>query len=70
MNFIEIGCSALKYTVSIDTCMNGKKMSTNRKNYHGRPIIFALIAFSIASMIMASIKESEDKYKQIIRIRQ
>ncbi|MGA9171721.1 MAG: hypothetical protein WBZ20_16405, partial [Nitrososphaeraceae archaeon] len=25
------------------------------KNYHGRPIIFALIAFSIASMIMASI---------------
>ena len=30
-------------------------MSTNRKNYQGRPIIFALIAFSIASMIMASI---------------
>ena len=27
----------------------------NRNNYHGRPIIFALIAFSIASMIMASI---------------
>jgi len=35
--------------------MNGKKMSMNRNNYHGRPIIFALIAFSIASMIMASI---------------
>jgi hypothetical protein len=35
--------------------MNGKMMSTNRKNYHDRPIIFALIAFSIASMIVASI---------------
>lgn len=35
--------------------MNGKMKSTNRKNHHGRPIIFALIAFSIASMIMASI---------------
>jgi hypothetical protein len=35
--------------------MNGKMMSTNRKNYRGRQIIFALIAFSIASMIMASI---------------
>jgi hypothetical protein len=35
--------------------VNGKMMSTNRKNYQGRPIIFALIAFSIASMIMASI---------------
>ena len=30
-------------------------MSTSRKNCQGRPIIFALIAFSIASMIMASI---------------
>jgi hypothetical protein len=30
-------------------------MSTNRKIYHGRPIIFTLIAFSIASIIMASI---------------
>ena len=55
MNVIAIGCSALKYTSRLDTCMNGKKMSTNRKNYHGRPIIFALITFSIASMIMASI---------------
>jgi hypothetical protein len=55
MNVIAIGCSALKYTSRLDTCMNGKMMSTNRKNYHGRPIIFALIAFSIASMIMASI---------------
>jgi hypothetical protein len=35
--------------------MNGKMMSTNRKNYHDRTVIFALIAFSIASMIMASI---------------
>ena len=55
MNVIAIGCSALKYTVSIDTYMNGKMMSTNRKNYRGRQIIFALIAFSIASMIMTSI---------------
>jgi hypothetical protein len=30
-------------------------MSTNRKIYHSRLIIFALIAFSIASMIMTSI---------------
>jgi hypothetical protein len=35
--------------------MNGKMMSTNRKNYRSRQIIFALIAFSIASMIMTSI---------------
>lgn len=55
MNVIEIGCSALKYTSRLDTCVNGKMMSMNRKNYHGRPVIFALIAFSIASMIMASI---------------
>jgi len=35
--------------------MNGKMMSTNKRNHTGRPIIFALIAFSIASMIIASI---------------
>ena len=47
MIFIEIGCSALKYTVSIDAYIMDSK--TNRQ------IVFALMIFCIASMITASI---------------
>src|SRR2546423_8886232 len=47
MNFIEIGCSALKYTVSIDTYVMNSK--TNKQ------IVFVLMIFCIASMITASI---------------
>jgi hypothetical protein len=47
MNFIEIGCSALKYTVSIDAYIMDSK--TNKQ------IVFALMIFCIASMITASI---------------
>ena len=47
MNVIAIGCSALKYTVSIDAYIMDSK--TNRQ------IVFALMIFCIASMITASI---------------
>jgi hypothetical protein len=50
MNVIAIGCSALKYTVSIDAYIMDSK--TNRQ------IVFALMIFCIASMITASVVSS------------
>jgi hypothetical protein len=50
MNLIKIGCSALKYTVSIDAYIMDSK--TNRQ------IVFTLMIFCIASMITASISSN------------